>query len=154
MEALPAGSEILMDGKRLGYGRYRGTHPAGEGKSLIEVRAAGYASERKEVVLNRNTAIKVLLRKPPAEPTIVPPPAGSEVKPADAPSSAPARPAARAADKHVQGRSTKSSARARPAARGDGAAPAPVPSDTAPPGCDPPYTFSADGVKTYKPQCF
>ena len=26
VEALPAGSEILMDGKRLGYGRYRGTH--------------------------------------------------------------------------------------------------------------------------------
>jgi hypothetical protein len=142
VNATPPESEILMNGERLGYGRYRGDHPATEAKSVIEVRAAGHAKERKYIVLDRDMVVDFSLRPIPARvaSTAAPSPSTSvgAVKD-DTPSTAKAR----------TPRPPRIRQRPVPVAPQPSATARPEPAD-----CDPPYTFSADGVKAFKPECF
>lgn len=72
VQALPAGAEILLDGKSLGTSHFAGPQPFLERKVSLEVRAAGHLPERKELVLTRDMALQIVLAPDPA---LVPTPA-------------------------------------------------------------------------------
>jgi len=139
VEALPAGSEIYLDGNRVGQDRYRATPASSERKALLEARAPGYVSERKEVTLRDDVAVAFVLQQEKTETTSpavsADPKAETEAKTESDPSKSPRSPA------HPVSRSAKPRDKAPP-------------STTPAANCNPPYTFDAEGVKTYKPECF
>ena len=129
VQALPVGAEILLDGKRLGTDHFSGPQPMVERKVTLEVRAPGHLTERKQLVLARDTSMQIVLAPVPAFAAAVAPVAGAvdSSTPSSTPrASATARLANKPANPPLK-RSTK---------------------------CNPPYVFAADGVKTYKPECF
>ncbi|HEY0464789.1 MAG TPA: hypothetical protein VGC79_11295, partial [Polyangiaceae bacterium] len=127
VQALPAGAEILLDGKLLGTDHFSGPQPAVNRKVSLEVRASGHLPERKELVLTRDMSLQIVLAPDPA--------AASASLPGALDSSA-ANPrlrvpgTARATNKPAGGSGNRAAK------------------------CNPPYVFAADGVKTYKPECF
>ncbi len=125
VEALPRGAEILLDGRPLAKDRYAGQQLRANQRVVLEVRARGYLSERKEVVFNKDMSLQFVLKPDPANRQQ----AIAESTPAIG---APPAPSGRAA--HARPRATARSNTSR--------------------NCDPPYTFGADRVKTYKPECF
>ena len=129
VQALPAGAEILLDGKLLGTGHIEGTQPAADRKVSLEVRASGHLTERKVITLTRDMSLQIVLAPDPAAA------AASVTAPATADSSAANAP-------------LRSQASPRAASK-----PASAPSNRSA-KCNPPYVFAADGVKTYKPECF
>ena len=129
VQALPAGAEILLDGKLLGTDRFSGPRPLVDRKVVLEVRAPGHVTERKQIALTRDMSLQIVLAPDPAiaaPSTPVPTAVAS-----DAPS-----PAA-----HNQG--TPRLTNKPRSLTGLHAA-----------QCNPPYVFATDGVKTYKPECF
>jgi hypothetical protein len=141
VEALPAGSEIFLDGARVGHDQYRATPVSSDRKVQLDVRAPGYVSEHREVSLSNDVAVQVVLQQETTEK-----PEGAlttsakvEVDPrpeTDAPKST-------KAPAHVPAHAVKPRERSS--------------SSTTPatlPNCNPPYTLGADGVKTYKTECF
>ncbi|HET9955243.1 MAG TPA: serine/threonine-protein kinase [Polyangiaceae bacterium] len=130
VEASPPNAEIYLDGERLGVGRYSGSRRFAPPKAVLEVSAPGYAKERKELSLVRDTALQIVLK----------PELSVQSTPVFAASADP-----------VTGDKTESPTRsAGPRTRRPGGSTSARGSR----GCNPPYTFSADGVKTYKPECF
>jgi hypothetical protein len=132
----PRGAEIFLDGKPLGRDHFAGQQPLTDDPVVIEVSAPNHLSQRKELKLRKDMSIQFVLEPDPAI-----------AKPTDsAPSSAASAPAvdARSLRARASSRSV-SPAAPRPAARSAG-----IPSRK----CTPPYIFGADGVKTYKPECF
>jgi eukaryotic-like serine/threonine-protein kinase len=121
VQALPAGAEILLDGKLLGTNHFAGPQPFANRKVSLEVRASGHLSEHKELVLTRDMSVQIVLAPDPALAS-----AAAPVPPADS-----AAPSPRL--------STQAGARVVKKPSGK---------------CNPPYVFAADGVKTYKPECF
>ncbi|HEY3254009.1 MAG TPA: serine/threonine-protein kinase [Polyangiaceae bacterium] len=128
VQALPPGAEILLDGKLLGTDRFSGTLPVVDRKVSLEVRASGHLTEHKQLVLNRDMSLQIVLAPDPAIAAANPPPAA----PADSSAASPPRPLAntRVANKPAGAPHNRSAK------------------------CNPPYVFAADGVKTYKPECF
>jgi hypothetical protein len=116
-----------LDGKRLGTDHFSGPQPALDRKVSLEVRAAGRVTERKEIVLTRDMSLQIVLAPDPALPA-----ASAPVVPAPEPSTPTSRP--RPATRVTSKLANASGTRARK--------------------CNPPYVFAADGVKTYKPECF
>lgn len=129
VQALPAGAEIFLDGKLLGTGHIEGTQLAADRKVSLEVRASGHLTERKVITLTRDMSLQIVLAPEPAAA------AASVTAPATADSSAANAP-------------LRSQVSPRAASK-----PASPPSNRAA-KCNPPYVFAADGVKTYKPECF
>jgi len=129
VQALPPGAQILLDGKLLGTDHYSGQQPATDRKVTLEVRAPGRTTERKELTLTRDMSVQIVLAPEPALPVA----SASAAAPADssAPNSKPRAPSApRLTSKPANTAGNRSSK------------------------CNPPYVFTADGVKTYKPECF
>jgi len=124
VQALPATAEILLDGRLLGTGHVDGTQPAAERKASLEVRASGHLTEHKEITLTRDMSLQIVLAPDPAA-AAASAPATADSSAANAPRSQP-----RAANKPASAPSNRSAK------------------------CNPPYVFAADGVKTYKPECF
>jgi serine/threonine-protein kinase len=141
VDALPAGSEIFLDGTRVGQDRYRATPASSERKALLEARAPGYVSERKEVILRDDVVVAFVLQQ-------------EKIEKSDPPSSAPSLdPKAENEAKTESDPSRPSRSPAHPVTR-SGKPRDKAPASAAAANCNPPYTFDADGVKTYKPECF
>lgn len=120
VQALPAGAEIILDGKLLGTNHFVGPEPFAERKVSLEVRAEGHLSEHKEIVLTRDMSLQIVLAPDPALAVVSAAPAVDSV----APTPRSATPSGSRVVKKPSGK------------------------------CNPPYVFAADGVKTYKPECF
>ena len=122
VQALPAGAEILLDGKLLGTNHVSGSQPLIGRKVALEVRASGHLSERKELLLTRDISLQIVLAPDPAL-------AASNAA------------VTAAADPSATNQRTTLPAATRVTKKPSGK-------------CNPPYVFAADGVKTYKPECF
>jgi len=122
VQALPAGAQIVLDGKLLATDHFAGSQPFADRKVSLEVRASGHLTERKELVLTRDMSLQIVLAPDPAL----------------AAATAPAVPAA---DSAAPSPRLASQSVSRVVKRPSGK-------------CNPPYVFAADGVKTYKPECF
>ncbi len=155
VDALPPGAEILLDGRRLGTDHFREAQPMTHRKAVLEVRAPGYVSEQQEVLLSTNTTIRIVLEPEPALAAV--PAAAAAAGPAAAVPAAAARAADASGSASVASGDALSGIgpRARPpgSAQATNRPPLPFPR-SAPRNCTPPYFFSADGIKTYKPECF
>lgn len=143
--AHPPSAEIFVDGSSIGIGRVRYKFPRSQQSSTVEVSLAGYLTERRKIFLRGDTSLEVSLREAAAPPL--------EAKPtpqSDAPTSQ--SPAVSLTRKRAQADRRG----ARPTSAVNAAAPAaPATVVTAPiRNCSPPYRLSADGVKTFKPECF
>src|SRR6478735_453751 len=124
VQALPADAEIFLDGKLLATNHFSGPRPYAERKVSLEVRASGHVTERKELVLTRDMSLQIVLAADPA----------ATVARAEAPVAAAMDSAVPSSRVAVQGNArTNKKVSAK---------------------CNPPYVFAADGVKTYKPECF
>jgi len=66
VQALPAGAEILLDGKLLATDHFSGPRPAADRKVSLEVRAPGHLTERKELALTRDMTLQIVLAPDPA----------------------------------------------------------------------------------------
>jgi hypothetical protein len=128
VQALPADAQILLDGKLLGTGHIEGSQPAADRKVSLEVRASGHLTERKVITLTRDMSVQIVLAPEPAAAASVTAPAAADSSAANAPLPGQASP--RAASKPASAPRNRSAK------------------------CNPPYVFAADGVKTYKPECF
>lgn len=129
VEVIPASAQIVLDGKLLGTRHVTEPQPLSDNPRLLEVRAPGYVSQRKSVVLRKDTALQIVLQK--ESPTTLPTASASSPH-ASTGASTP--------------RQTGAAARSHPRI--------PTKARVRSPECNPPYRFSADGVKTYKPECF
>ena len=129
VQALPAGAEILLDGRLLGTDHFSGPQLAADRKASLEVRAAGRVTERKELLLTRDMSLQIVLAIDPALPV----------------ASAPAPPAVDSSAPNTRLRPQGASRVTNRPANVSGNRSA---------KCNPPYVFAADGVKTYKPECF
>jgi serine/threonine protein kinase len=122
VQALPAGAEIVLDGKSLGTDHFAGLQPLVDRRQSLEVRAAGHLTERKELMLTRDMSLQIVLAPDPALAAV----SASAAPPADS-----AAPSPRLTSQSASRVAKKASSK-----------------------CNPPYVFAADGVKTYKPECF
>ncbi len=129
VQALPPGAEIVLDGKLLGTDHFSGPEPLVDRQVSLEVRAPGRVTERKAIVLTRDMSLQIVLAPDPAL----------------AATSAPTAAAVDSSGPTSQPR-VQSSTRATNKAGNT--------SGTRSGKCNPPYVFAADGVKTYKPECF
>jgi eukaryotic-like serine/threonine-protein kinase len=128
--ASPPGAEIFLDGRRLGQDHVTLSEPASGRVGTLEVRARGHLTARRELSLEHDNSVEVVLK---AEPVVVVPSAAS-AEPAASPvakARAVRAPTKAAAPKPAPHRATKHAG-----------------------NCNPPFTLSADGVKTYKTECF
>jgi serine/threonine-protein kinase len=130
VQALPPGAEILLDGKLLGTDHFSGSEPVTERKVSLEVRASGHVTERKEIALTRDMSVQIVL---------APDPAAADARASVPTAAADSSPTSAPARAQVNPRTTNKSAST---SRNRSAK------------CNPPYVFAADGVKTYKPECF
>lgn len=138
IEARPVGARIALNGKMLGVNRFVGTQPVSSEKTLLEVSAPGYVTERKELVLRSNTTVEMVLEPIPAH-------SGGDRTGdhrAEVPKPVPSRSPEQATSPEAARGRELPRRRARAVSRVESR------------DCDPPYTFSADGVKTYKVECF
>lgn len=140
IEALPTGSEIFLDGARVGQDQYRATPASSDRKVQLDVRAPGYLSEHREVSLNSDVIVQVVLQQETPEKTETAAVSGGNTE----------------IEAKAENDPPKS-AKAPPRLPTRPAKPREKPSSTAPAAalnCNPPYTLGADGVKTYRPECF
>jgi serine/threonine-protein kinase len=134
VEVSPREAEILLDGKVLGKGRFIGQLPSSGDVTVLELKAPGYKTERREVVFRKDLTLHTVL-EPKTEPLSVrEPPTGVSTHSAGFQSNA----LIATKDLRSHKSATKSIATSTKSNR----------------KCNPPYTFSADGVKTFKPECF
>jgi hypothetical protein len=127
VDVVPRAAAISLDGKPLGTGHFSGRLPAVDHKVALVFDAPGYLSERRELAPRKDVALEVVLQP---ETTL-------EAQASEATPSSSA----------VENRLSNSRAlhpQASAVAR----------KTKAPAGCDPPYVFGPDGVKTYKRECF
>lgn len=143
--AHPPEAEIRLDGAVLGTGRVDRDLTPSDQPSVLEVVLAGYVSERREILLRRDTVLEVNLR--PEADQSAPAPA-RETREANAAAEAAKAPVVRKRVPPPPARPQKPA----PAPAKPEPAPAPAPQKAA--NCDPPYKLSADGVKVFKPECF
>ena len=122
VQALPLSAQILLDGRLLGTHHYLGPQASRGGKVTLEVRADGHLSERKELLLDRDMSLQIVLAPDPALASVN---QGLAVAGDASASNPPAAP------------QTVARVMKKPSGK-----------------CNPPYVFAADGVKTYKPECF
>jgi serine/threonine-protein kinase len=142
VETLPRGAEIHLDGEHVGTGRFTTSYPVDGRNVRVEVLAPGYRPERRELVLRTDVSLSIALER---QPTV------QAARPADIPAPASAS-------------STATASSRRSAAPVRAVAPARIPPSLEPRpdavsgkrsgDCNPPYTFTADGVKAYKVECF
>lgn len=146
--AHPPNAEIFVDGAAIGSGSVQRQYPASRNTASIEVRLAGYVTQRRTVRLSGDTSLEVILspEATPAEPATAKAKDAASEKARAAVASRPRYAAPRGAAKAAP-------AKGAPAAAPD-AAPAPASAPTAQVNCNPPYKLSADGVKMFKPECF
>jgi serine/threonine-protein kinase len=141
--AYPPAAEIFVDGVRASNPLHT-TQDSSTRRAVIEVRAPGYASETHTMSLDSDVALDVKLAPVAGATAAAEEDAAAKAAPPhDAPSQA----------KAVSAKVTAPVYRA-PAAATPATAAAPAPAETKAKSCNPPYTLSADGVKTYKPECF
>ena len=148
VSAVPANAQILLDGVELGQGRYRGSRAALDRDAVLEARAPGYVTERRNVRLSKDLSAELILSAESA----IPANAASEtqaVEPAHQAQGSPTEPAS----------SPASMRRARAVPRPAKPSPAPaaqsaVPARSATASCNPPYRLTPDGVQVFKPECF
>ena len=134
VDASPPGAEIFLDGLKIGQGHLSTSEPAAPRVALLEVRAHGYITARREVSLDQNSSLDVVLKPEPPATSFGAPRPKSPRAPVKAGESSPRvsqAPVSRAIKPPPPRKVTKRSA-----------------------NCNPPYTLSADGVKTYKTECF
>lgn len=123
----PPGARAMLDGNLLGLTPWVGTLPARMQSATLTVQLNGFDAFTQSVALSQDFNIDVHLQAQ------VPPAAASATDPV---------PERKPAYKHV-------GVRARPTK------PTSSPSKPAPnSNCNPPYTLSADGIRTYKAECF
>jgi hypothetical protein len=134
VDASPPSAEIFLDGRRIGKGYFRVSEVAEPRVALLEVRAPGYVTAHRELSLDRNSSIDVVLKaeSPPTSATTESPKGARTPAKAAGPAPGAIKPrVSRAAAKAPAQKATKRAA-----------------------NCNPPYTLGADGVKTYKTECF
>jgi serine/threonine protein kinase len=136
-------TRIYLDGNLLGDSPYKGNLPAAPRAGTLEFRAPGYVTLRRSVQLDQKVDLDVALEPEEAPAKVATQPEANEPE-------RPSRRAARAVAAArpvapVRFKGTKTAAAAAPSA------PAAAP---AAPNCNPPYRLGADGVKTFKPECF
>lgn len=132
IEAQPAGAEIQLDGRLLGRDRYVGKQPYSDAKVVLEVSAPGHLSQKRAIALRNDLSLHIVLEPEPArEP---PPVAVASPKATSSASSTDPPTPRRALPSNHTHKVAVSGARSR--------------------RCTPPYSIGADGVKTYKPECF
>jgi hypothetical protein len=135
VEVSPRNAEVLVGGKLVGKGRYMGQFPVSGDITVLELKAPGYKTERREVVLRKDLTLHTIL-EPKTELTLVREPhtTASAHSTGFESSAPPSRKDLRSNPKSVNKAVATNAKSAQK--------------------CNPPYTFSADGVKTYKPECF
>lgn len=142
ISAKPPNAELFLDGKRLGLGHFKGELEHSTVAQRLEVKAEGYETAQRELVLDKNALVNIELV--PLEPQASS--EGSDEK---------------ERDRDAEGNQRRRRTVARPITRVSAAsAPSAVPQVvSAPPvaapkvNCSPPYVLDRDGVKTYKPEC-
>jgi hypothetical protein len=146
IDARPLGAELFLDGTLVGRDHFAAQRSVSDKRLTLEVRAPGYLSERRTLSLRNDTTLQIALAQDPAAAT---PAAAASVSAGDAKLQAspvlagrPAR-SRSVAGRHASPRDTPSTA-----------APKPAPLARRSAKCNPPFVYSADGVKTYKPECF
>ncbi|HEY3499825.1 MAG TPA: serine/threonine-protein kinase [Polyangiaceae bacterium] len=131
IEALPRGAAIYLDGRSVGTDRAVVRRSPSSGKVLLEVRAEGFVTQRKELALVNDLAMQLVLQpeaKAPSEASAAPVPIASASPNGEQPRAARQRNVASSAPRAASKKKSKN--------------------------CNPPYTFSADGIKTYKAECY
>jgi len=125
VSVVPAEAQIWLDGRLLDRNPWKGTREAAPVVVNLEARMPGFVPVVRPVSLNQDIVVDLRLEPVPVR----------DANPQPVVQSRPPR------DIHVRSRSPDAAAApsARPAVR---------------PNCDPPYTLSEDGVKTFKPECF
>jgi tRNA A-37 threonylcarbamoyl transferase component Bud32 len=136
IDAAPAGAEILLDGRRLGQDHVVVSEPASSHVAVLEIRAAGHVTARREVSLDQNSSVDIALK-----PEVTAPPATATTTSTTTSATATATTTA-----------TRSLA-SKPHSSLPATKPAHKPKTRAG-NCNPPFTVGADGVKTYKTECF
>ncbi|MGE5785457.1 MAG: serine/threonine protein kinase [Myxococcales bacterium] len=144
VEVLPENAEISLNGKPLGKSHYTGRQPLTASTALLAVSAPGYVSERKELTFSKNIALQFSLK--PEAPALPPVASPAAAAPSSAESAAGAPSAVARANPSPPARVSVQNSSRPTAGR--------VTSLGAARGCNPPYSFTADGVKKYKPECF
>ncbi|HEY3595481.1 MAG TPA: hypothetical protein VGL13_16450, partial [Polyangiaceae bacterium] len=130
-----------LDGARVGQDQYRSSGAPTERKATLEARAPGYVSERREVALDEDVTLKLVLQPDPVETSeIANTAASADHKASGDTKMEPDLPKSAGASAHVTPRPVKPRDKSR--------------TTTPSPSCNPPYTLGSDGVKTYKPECF
>jgi hypothetical protein len=148
--AQPSSAQIILDGKLLGTGTYRGAQPISDRQVVLEISAPGHVPQRRNVQLREDLKLELTLLPEPG-PTNTPDPTASEEEARSADDKAAARPRAAPARQRV-GRPLARAARAAVAA--PSASPAVQPSaKAAAVNCNPPYRLTSDGVQVFKPEC-
>jgi hypothetical protein len=137
--AKPAAAEIVLDGKRLGAGHFKGELPHSLSPHTLEVRAPGYESATRELRLEKDALI------------------GVDLVPLAAPEMSASTDVAEQSDPEESAHRRRVRGVTRLPARASVPSAAPVvsaPQAAAPKvNCSPPYVLDRDGVKTYKPEC-
>lgn len=123
----PAGALVLLDGSPLGRTPWSGTIPAKRQTATLELHAENFETVTKMVSLIEDFNFDVHLQ------ALAPPPPTASAAPDD--------------DK-------KKSTTRRRGGTGRTAAPAVTGKAANAPNCNPPYTLSPDGIRTYKAECF
>jgi eukaryotic-like serine/threonine-protein kinase len=139
VEALPRGAEILLDGRLVGRDHFAGPEPLTGRAVVLEVRAARSLTERRELTLSKDISLQFALQP---EPTVAKPGAATKLGAVE-PGADTKLPSVNSAAARAPSRNVSSAAR-KPVS----------PSANSSRNCSPPYVFGADGVKTYKPECF
>jgi len=140
----PSNAEVILDGQPVS----NPTHTQREASArrvLIEVRAPGHVPERHSVSLDGDVQLDVKLVPMSSESTVDA--SANKVGALDTPAPSPPR----------HNVASRPAFTPPPVPRPPPPAPAATTSaqgEAKPKSCNPPYTLSADGVKTYKPECF
>ncbi len=135
VEAAPVGADIFVDGKPLGRSPLRAQQPWSDRVAVVTVEAPGYLTESREVTLEKDFALEVVLKPHPGVDLDI------------------ARTPVPSASKPVAGASSRPVARPPAVSRVTPRPPRP-PASPAAKNCHPPYWYTTDGIKTYKPECF
>lgn len=148
LSATPASAEIFVDGERV-PNPFRGMRDASARTVVVEVRAPGHATETRTISLDANVELDIVLAAAPTASTSA---AGAG---SAAPVAVPARTSSSPKGAPVKAAPSQAAVANRPASvPSASAAPSAKSPETKAKSCNPPYTLSADGVKTYKPECF
>ena len=125
INSAPVSALVLIDGNPVGRSPWRGSFPARQQMATLELRADNFGPVSKAISLNEDVALDVHLT--------------SLLATAGGPS---ASATARADKKLGAGAKTARPITSKPSPK------------TVTVDCNPPYTLSSDGIRTYKPECF